>query len=162
VQVVAYYGRLVLVFITMLCVCSLAFCLSLRRRVRQARTASFEVQQGDDATTFLGHHAREERPTDRMISLWLIGASLSLSLPALRVITAEQPTGVPEHVIQSFPITPYHCMSPTHVDRDNKDLCAICLVDYEEDEAVRALLCGHRFHPSCIDEWLRQSIVCPM
>ena len=42
--------------------------------------------------------------------------------------------------------------------------CSICLMDIQEGNICRMLPepCGHVFHLACIDEWLRQSLVCPL
>ena len=45
----------------------------------------------------------------------------------------------------------------------SNETCAICLDEYEEDDGLRELPCGHRFHVDCIDEWLtRVNSVCPL
>ena len=36
----------------------------------------------------------------------------------------------------------------------NQVVCIICLSDFIEEEDLRQLACGHRFHKICIDEWL--------
>merc|ERR1719399_2111345 len=33
-------------------------------------------------------------------------------------------------------------------------VCAICKFDFEEDESLRVLPCGHVFHRDCADTWL--------
>jgi len=40
--------------------------------------------------------------------------------------------------------------------------CAICLSDYTEDEELRDLPCGHHFHSTCVDQWLRHKKHCPL
>eukprot|EP00439_Symbiodinium_sp_Y106_P007642 s2623_g1.t1 len=40
--------------------------------------------------------------------------------------------------------------------------CAICLCDFEEDEAAVQLPCSHVFHFECITAWLQRSRHCPM
>ncbi|CAE7690980.1 BBR [Symbiodinium sp. CCMP2456] len=40
--------------------------------------------------------------------------------------------------------------------------CAICLCDFEEDEAAVQLPCSHVFHGECITAWLQRSRHCPM
>ena len=39
--------------------------------------------------------------------------------------------------------------------------CSICIVDYELDEMVSQLICGHRFHPECIRQWVESNRSCP-
>ena len=39
--------------------------------------------------------------------------------------------------------------------------CPICIVDYRLDEVISQLVCGHRFHPECIRQWLRAQRSCP-
>merc|ERR1719408_171130 len=34
--------------------------------------------------------------------------------------------------------------------------CMICLADFELGQECRKLPCGHVFHQSCVDEWLRR------
>ncbi|KZV41620.1 ring finger protein [Dorcoceras hygrometricum] len=41
--------------------------------------------------------------------------------------------------------------------------CSICLAEYEEKEVLRIMpKCGHTFHLSCIDMWLRKQLTCPI
>lgn len=40
--------------------------------------------------------------------------------------------------------------------------CSVCLCEFEEGDRLRKLPCGHHFHQSCIDEWLRRSKKCPL
>lgn len=41
--------------------------------------------------------------------------------------------------------------------------CSICLTDFREKERLRLLpRCGHVFHVTCVDEWLRRQITCPI
>jgi len=39
--------------------------------------------------------------------------------------------------------------------------CSICMEDYEVEDEIRKLGCGHFFHCACIDEWLKVSRICP-
>jgi hypothetical protein len=60
--------------------------------------------------------------------------------------------------INALPITVFAFgMFPTE---DAK--CAICLGDYESNEALRSLPCVHYFHKSCVDQWLSKSRLCPL
>ncbi|XP_044494327.1 RING-H2 finger protein ATL5-like [Mangifera indica] len=41
--------------------------------------------------------------------------------------------------------------------------CSICLGEYQEKELLRIMpKCGHIFHLSCIDVWLRKQSTCPV
>ncbi|XVF22631.1 hypothetical protein REPUB_Repub12eG0187700 [Reevesia pubescens] len=41
--------------------------------------------------------------------------------------------------------------------------CSICLSEYQEKEVLRIMpKCGHNFHLSCIDVWLRKQSTCPV
>ncbi|KAK7292582.1 hypothetical protein RJT34_15433 [Clitoria ternatea] len=41
--------------------------------------------------------------------------------------------------------------------------CVICLQEYKEKEVLRIIpKCGHSFHLSCIDMWLRKQSTCPV
>lgn len=41
--------------------------------------------------------------------------------------------------------------------------CTICLGEYQEKEILRIMpKCGHKFHLSCIDVWLRKQSTCPV
>merc|ERR1711959_87853 len=37
---------------------------------------------------------------------------------------------------------------------DTNECCCICLDGYGEQQTIRELNCGHRFHRACVDEWL--------
>ena len=47
--------------------------------------------------------------------------------------------------------------SPLHVE---VFCCSICLDD--EEKGVITLLCGHRFHQTCIEEWFGHEESCPL
>ncbi|XP_063792928.1 RING finger protein 11-like [Pseudophryne corroboree] len=40
--------------------------------------------------------------------------------------------------------------------------CVICLMEYEEGERVIVLPCSHRYHPTCISQWLETNLSCPV
>jgi len=39
--------------------------------------------------------------------------------------------------------------------------CLVCLSQYECDDVLRRLPCGHAFHICCADQWLLQTNACP-
>lgn len=46
---------------------------------------------------------------------------------------------------------------------EEQTCCAICLEDYEDDDVLRMLPCGHGFHDACVKPWLLdKSDTCPL
>lgn len=46
---------------------------------------------------------------------------------------------------------------------NENDTCAICRQVYNSDDIVRKInMCGHFFHSSCIEQWLRNNNNCPV
>lgn len=43
-----------------------------------------------------------------------------------------------------------------------EDCCSICLVEFEAEESLRQLPCGHLYHPECVDVWLLGNASCPL
>ena len=56
----------------------------------------------------------------------------------------------------------------THYHKKKNDVeeiptCSICLSEFEENDAIKTLRCGHMFHTECIDPWLINSrALCPV
>lgn len=46
-------------------------------------------------------------------------------------------------------------------DRLEESACLVCLQDYNTNDVLRRLPCGHNFHICCVDQWLYQSSACP-
>lgn len=41
-------------------------------------------------------------------------------------------------------------------------ICTICITEFNESEEASALSCAHYYHPSCIEQWLEDSVSCPI
>lgn len=39
--------------------------------------------------------------------------------------------------------------------------CSICYTDFEYNEKVKLLTCGHFFHTHCVKQWFERSTTCP-
>merc|ERR1719421_2488894 len=65
--------------------------------------------------------------------------------------------GASNSVINSLELTQYHAPDDGTATEDADDTCPICLGEYENNETLRMLPCKHRFHPKCVDEWLRSN-----
>lgn len=44
---------------------------------------------------------------------------------------------------------------------DEAEKCVICLGEYERDDVIKRLPCGHIFHSECVDRWLKVNRTCP-
>lgn len=66
---------------------------------------------------------------------------------------------IKSEVLQAMPTFKYDEIKDNITD----NICSICQCDYENDETLIKLPCGHFFHETCISIWLgQQSHVCPI
>ena len=77
----------------------------------------------------------------------------------LRDILAQQELEA-EAVFMLVPVTPY-AIDPD-VAVEDRDVCCICLDNFEDGDEVRSLPCKHVLHKDCIDPWLETHVTCPM
>ncbi|CAF0748206.1 unnamed protein product [Adineta ricciae] len=47
-------------------------------------------------------------------------------------------------------------------DQFNQTDCAICRSNFEANEQLKKLQCGHLFHPECVTNWLLITRICPI
>ncbi|KAJ0719119.1 putative transcription factor C2H2 family [Helianthus annuus] len=47
-------------------------------------------------------------------------------------------------------------------EKEEEDVCAICLQEFEMSERCTTLECKHRYHQECIEKWLEQKNDCPI
>ncbi|KAI4351221.1 hypothetical protein L6164_005599 [Bauhinia variegata] len=68
--------------------------------------------------------------------------------------------GLDETIIHSYPKLLYSQIKK----RDSvSSCCSICLADFTEVDELRMLPdCGHLYHLSCIDSWLKLHATCPI
>ncbi|KAF0698206.1 Aste57867_11191 [Aphanomyces stellatus] len=71
----------------------------------------------------------------------------------------NQPRGMSQDEIDAFKVVKF---TPTNTADPIEEMCPICLVEYVADLELRELPCSHRYHPACIDEWLKKNHTCPM
>ncbi|XP_043708744.1 RING-H2 finger protein ATL67-like [Telopea speciosissima] len=68
--------------------------------------------------------------------------------------------GLEPVVIATFPTKKF---SDDFFTSGEDSQCTVCLAEYQEKDMLRILpYCGHSFHVTCIDVWLRQHSTCPV
>jgi len=72
---------------------------------------------------------------------------------------APKPRGATQELIDSMPLLEY---TPELQNDGVETSCAVCLSDFDWDDKLRRLPCGHCFHRACIDKWLKRNKVCPL
>lgn len=84
-----------------------------------------------------------------------IESGIDLELPEHRI------NGLDSVVVAAIPTMKFHHEAFTSSEEDTQ--CSICLSEYQENEVLRIMpKCGHSFHLSCIDIWLRKQSTCPV
>jgi hypothetical protein len=68
-----------------------------------------------------------------------------------------KPQGATQNIIDTLPLVEFSKESPV-----SEPSCAVCLCEFEWSDTLRRLPCGHCFHRSCIDKWLKRNKVCPL
>lgn len=51
---------------------------------------------------------------------------------------------------------------PPHLSKQVDRKCSICQEEYEDDDEMGKLDCGHSYHIQCIQQWLAQKKSCPV
>ncbi|KAL8247493.1 hypothetical protein R6Q59_008709 [Mikania micrantha] len=71
------------------------------------------------------------------------------------------PEGIRDDVLETLPTFLYsQTVKPETL---NGSGCCICLVDYKATDMLRLLPeCGHSFHVSCVNTWLKVHPTCPV
>ena len=48
------------------------------------------------------------------------------------------------------------------VEESSSEICSICLDNYKKDDILNELKCGHKYHKTCIDDWIKNNNNCPL
>ena len=68
---------------------------------------------------------------------------------------------VAQSVIDQLPIETYNA-ERVQTDADDSEFkCLICQHEYNCNDELRRLPCGHCFHVECVDQWLSRTDLCP-
>ena len=96
-------------------------------------------------------------------------------LTALGEVVGTVSTGLTQAQIDSLPIMKYVevcCGGSGSGDvfvkqgerkekEEEEEQCTVCRVEFEREDEVKKLPCGHYYHPECVGQWLQQKKVCP-
>jgi Ring finger domain len=63
--------------------------------------------------------------------------------------------------LPTFKFSRFDGANPENSSNDIERKCLVCQFEYEADEEIRRMPCGHCFHMSCVDVWLQQRDFCP-
>ena len=47
-------------------------------------------------------------------------------------------------------------------DSSLEEQCSICLDNYIKEDILNELKCGHKYHNTCIDDWIKNNNNCPL
>lgn len=68
-------------------------------------------------------------------------------------------------ILEYFKTRTYHVVMPkdrANNPTKNEEICAICYMEFEHEEIVGTLGCGHEYHAGCIKQWLLKKKNCPI
>jgi len=80
-------------------------------------------------------------------------------MSAVSITHEQKKNGVKKELVAQLPTSLFK-PNPNLLADEAK--CSICMCEYEEGEELKTLMCLHRFHTACIEEWLEKSEVCPL
>jgi len=109
--------------------------------------------------------SEEEEPVivEELPALDASGATTSTKDP-----TSDSPGVVPipssadvEVEVKSDEATQSKTEKQYNFDDEEGELCAICLVPFDEEELLMRLPCKHLFHWDCVEPWLQKNGTCP-
>ncbi|KAL2508724.1 E3 ubiquitin-protein ligase [Forsythia ovata] len=67
-----------------------------------------------------------------------------------------------ETIVQHLKTRNFVNVKVANENEDEPEICVVCQGEYEENERVGMLCCGHEYHLDCITTWLLQKNVCPI
>ena len=87
-------------------------------------------------------------------------ALLSLS-ERIGDVRTERWALVAQKHIDRLPLETYDAKAATSAHNDDSEVkCLVCQHEYNDQEQLRRLPCGHVFHAECVDEWLMKNDNC--
>ena len=91
-------------------------------------------------------------------------AELKDKLTALGEVAGTVSKGAAAAAIARLRATTYGALRPGGPGgdpREGEEQCAICRMEFEPEDALLVLPCGHHYHSACIRRWLEDQKTCP-
>ncbi|KAL3322083.1 hypothetical protein AABB24_039619 [Solanum stoloniferum] len=60
-------------------------------------------------------------------------------------------------LFEHFKIRIHHVADGINNPTETEEICAICHAEFEDEESIGILGCGHEYHTGCIKQWLLSS-----
>ena len=48
------------------------------------------------------------------------------------------------------------------LDKEEEEICSICLIFFKNGDQISRLNCGHLFHTNCVNKWISNKKNCPL
>ncbi|MBA0804379.1 hypothetical protein Gohar_003966 [Gossypium harknessii] len=71
----------------------------------------------------------------------------------------KKPPGLTQEAVDSLPLEVFRG-EEVGGERESRD-CSICLERFRDEDVLTRLVCGHRFHLTCLHPWVRSCGDCP-
>lgn len=81
-------------------------------------------------------------------------------LTALGEVVGTVATGLTQAQIDALPVKIYAEVAGSGGGAAEEEQCAVCRLEFEAEDEVAVLACGHYFHPPCVGQWLKEKKVC--
>ncbi|GAB4846520.1 hypothetical protein Ancab_025525 [Ancistrocladus abbreviatus] len=123
--------------------------------------AIWEIPSFYEVGSFIDHHRDMRLDIDDMSYEELLALSERIG---------SVNTGLSEEAIaKHLKIRLYCSMSATNINLEElpssdqkEDSCIICQEEYEDNDNIGTLDCGHEYHADCLKQWLNLKNVCPI
>lgn len=88
---------------------------------------------------------------------------LNIQMERSQLLQQQKPPGLNQEALDNLHMEVYSC---TETDTEGRvssasSDCSICLESFMENDVLVSLPCGHRFHSSCLNPWVRTRGDCP-
>ncbi|XP_057524044.1 uncharacterized protein LOC130803854 [Amaranthus tricolor] len=128
-------------------------------RIEQEEEPTYEQLLVLETNVFLGGLGFNDQHRDMRLDIDDMSYEELLALEE-RMGTVS--TAVPEEVLtKCLKRSIYHCIADC-IENGDEVKCSICQEEYEDGQEVGRLVCEHKYHTECINQWLRLKNWCPI